>query len=322
MRLQGVEIQRNISQVRRQDAAGGTSGQVRVQGVTILHAAAVLVYQFAQRNTGWRELDAGVLHPAADAERAQALAPVAAKSAEPGSALFDDVAYPVQGLEIVFQRGPPEQSDLRDIRGAHTRLAAFAFDALDHRRLFATDIGTRAAPQFDQRQLARRIGPQGRQFGLQNRTATVVFVAQVDVARVGAHHLRRDQHTLQKTVRIALQPGPVLESSGFALVDIYRHDARCRLLAHDAPFAPGRESCAAKAAQSGMLHRLNDAFCFVLAVDQRRSQCISAIRAVSHITRVGRRYRSQGRFRRQALLCKFCRGERLRQRRVRVSRLA
>jgi hypothetical protein len=113
--------------------------------------------------------------------KAQALAPVGAEAGEPARALFHDIAHPVEGLEVVLQRGPAEQPDLGDVGRAHARLAAFAFDALDHRGLFAADVGPRAAPQLDQGQRAGRVGLQFGQLGLQHGARTVVFVAQVDV---------------------------------------------------------------------------------------------------------------------------------------------
>ncbi len=63
-------------------------------------------------------------------------------------ALLDDVAHPVQRLDVLLERRAAEQADLRDVRRAMARQAALAFDRLDHRRLFAADIGAGAAPQM------------------------------------------------------------------------------------------------------------------------------------------------------------------------------
>ena len=49
-------------------------------------------------------------------------------------------------------------------------------------------------------------------------------------------------------MRVTLQVGPVLEGAGLAFVDIDSKQAGGRLLAHDAPLAPGRETRAAEAA--------------------------------------------------------------------------
>ena len=81
---------------------------------------------------------------------------------EPGRALFEDVAHPVQRLHVVLERGPAEQAHLRDVRRAQARHAALALDRFDHRRFFAADIGARAAAQVDGRQRAGRIRPSAR----------------------------------------------------------------------------------------------------------------------------------------------------------------
>ena len=86
----------------------------------------------------------------------------------------------------------------------------------------------------------------------------MVFVAEVDVNGLAAHDLRGNQHAFQKAVWIALKIGPVLEGAGLALVDVHGHQARRRLLAHDAPLAPGRKARAAQPAQSGIFHGVND----------------------------------------------------------------
>ena len=94
-------------------------------------------------------LTPGSLDAARHRERAQALAAVPAVRGEPVAALLEDLAHPVQRLEVVLQRRPAEQADLRDVRRAQPRHAALAFDRFDHRRLFAADVGAGAAPQDD-----------------------------------------------------------------------------------------------------------------------------------------------------------------------------
>ena len=151
-------------------------------------------------------LTPGFLHPAGDRERAQALAAVAAVRGEPLAALLEDVAHPVQRLEVVLQRRPAEQADLRDVGRAQARHAALAFDRLDHRRLFAADVGAGAAAQHDLRHARiRRRGAQLRQLGLEQRAAAVVLVAQVDVDARDADRPGGDQHAFEEAVRIALE---------------------------------------------------------------------------------------------------------------------
>jgi hypothetical protein len=104
-------------------------------------------------NARWREFDAGLLHAAGDREAAQSPALAPAMRAEPTGALLDDVAHPVERLDVLLQRRPAEQADLRHVRRAVARQAAFAFDRFDHRRFFAADISAGAAPQMQLRML-------------------------------------------------------------------------------------------------------------------------------------------------------------------------
>src|SRR6185437_14253901 len=82
-------------------------------------------------------------------EAAQTLAPTAALAREPLRPLLDDVAHPIERLDIVDQRRPAEEPDLRGERRLVARQAALAFDALQHRRFLTADIGAGAAPQMD-----------------------------------------------------------------------------------------------------------------------------------------------------------------------------
>src|SRR5690349_2320524 len=75
---------------------------------------------------------------------------VAALFREPLGALVEDVADPPERLDVLVQRRPPEDADLRDVRRAIARQAALAFDALDHRALFAADVRACAAAQLDE----------------------------------------------------------------------------------------------------------------------------------------------------------------------------
>src|SRR3990167_2441800 len=81
--LQRVEVQGNLVQAGRQDAARGAAWQVRIELVAVQHAAAVFVDEFLHRDARWSKLDARVLHPPAYAERPQTLTPVATKAGKP-----------------------------------------------------------------------------------------------------------------------------------------------------------------------------------------------------------------------------------------------
>ena len=113
------------------------------------HAAAIFLDQLARGHARGREHHAGLLDAAGDREAAQALALAPAVRGEPGGALLDDVAHPVQRLDILLERRAAEQADLRDVRRAMARQAALALDRFDHRGFFAADIGAGAAAQMD-----------------------------------------------------------------------------------------------------------------------------------------------------------------------------
>jgi hypothetical protein len=153
-------------------------------------------------------------------------------------------------------------------------------DAFDHRRLFAADVGARAPTQLDVGQRARRVGQQRVQLTLQQAAAVVVLVAQIEVDGLGARHLRGDQHAFEEAVRVALQVETVLEGAGLAFVDVDGHQARRRLLAHDAPLAPRREARAAQAAQAGVLQGAQHGLGLMLAVHHGRGQAVAAGGAV------------------------------------------
>src|SRR5262245_32559580 len=113
------------------------------------HAAAEFVDQLACGDTRRGELDPRLAHPPRDRESAQSLSPVATLTGEPVRPLLDDVANPPQGLDIVDQGRSAEQPDLRRKRWLVPRHAALAFDAFEHRRFLAADIGASAASQVN-----------------------------------------------------------------------------------------------------------------------------------------------------------------------------
>ena len=242
VRLQRVEIERDIAERCRQDTAGRATGQVTVEFVAVLHAAAILIDELAHRDARRREMDAGLGHASGHRERAQPLAAVATLSGEPRGALLQDLAHPIQRFHVVLERGPPEQADLRDVRRAQPRHPALALDRFDHRRLFAADVGAGAATQMNARQRARRIALERGDLVGQQRTARRVFVAQIDVDLVDADGPRRDQHAFEEAMRVALEIVAILERAGLAFVDVDGHEARRRLGAHDLPFASRQEN--------------------------------------------------------------------------------
>ena len=213
------------------------------------HAAAELGDQLARRDPCRRELDARLLHPARDRIAAQALAAVAPLRGEPLRSLLDDVAHPVEGLDVVDQGRPAEQADLSGIGRPVPRQAALALDALEHRGLLAADVGAGTPAQHE---IAGQGEPRRLDFGdlaQQHLPDARVLVAQIDVGRLGLDRPGRDQHPLEEAVRVALEIVAILEGAGLALVGVDREIARLRLLPDELPLASGRKAGAAEAAQ-------------------------------------------------------------------------
>ena len=232
------------------------------------------------------QVHAGFLDTARDGKRPQPFAAIAPVAGEPGAAFFQYLAYPVQGFKVVLQRGAAKQAHLRHIGRPQARHAAFAFNRLDHGRLFATNVGTSATAQFDVGQVWNG-GFQLGQFGFQDGAAAVVFVAQVDVDFGNADRPSGNQHAFQKTVRVALQVNTVLEGARLAFIDVDRHQAWCDLGAHDAPFAPRRKTGTTQAAQARVFHGFEHGFKVFAAIHTLLEQGVTACGLVGRQAGVG-----------------------------------
>ena len=79
-----------------------------------------------------------------------------------------------------------------------------------------------------------------------------IFIADIDVSVLGLDRPGGDQHTFDKAVGIAPEIKAVLEGARLALVGVDREHAGRGLGAHQRPFAAGRETGAAEAAQVGV----------------------------------------------------------------------
>src|SRR5206468_2228271 len=101
------------------------------------------------------ELDAGILDAARYREAARPFAAAAALIGEPVRSLLDDVAHPIERLDIVDERRAAEEPDLRGVGGLVARQSTLAFDAFEHRRFLAADISAGSAPQMDLRVLCQ-----------------------------------------------------------------------------------------------------------------------------------------------------------------------
>ena len=198
-------------------------------------------------------------------ERAQTLAAIAAVRGKPIRTFVEDVAHPVQRLHIVFERRVAEQPHLRHIRRTQPRHAAFAFDGFDHRGFFAADVRTRATPQINRRQRARRSFLQRCNFFFEDGAHPCIFVAQVNVDLGNLHHPRGDDYAFEESMRIAFEVHTILERARLAFVNIHRHHTRAFFGAHDAPLAPRRETRAAQTTQAGGLHHFDQVLGFALA---------------------------------------------------------
>ena len=282
--VQGAEVQRQVAQARRQDAAGGAPRQVGVEGVARQHAAAVLVDQLPHGDARRGQVDAGPAHPSAHGEAAQPLAAAPAVAGEPAGAPFQDLPHPVERLQVVDQGGAAEEADLGDIGGAQPGHPAPALEGLDQGRLLAADVGPGAPAQVDLRQGGGGVGPQRGQLPFQQLPAAGVFVPQVEVDGVHVHHVGGDQRPLQEAVGVALQVVAVLEGAGLPLVDVHHHPPRRRLPAHDAPLAAHRETGAAEAPQAGVLQLREDPFGLPLPAQALFQQGVAPVRAVGVVT--------------------------------------
>ena len=124
--------------------------------------------------------------------------------------------------------------------------------------------------------------------GFEDPPALRVFVAQIDVGFLGLDRPGGDQHPLDKAMRVGFEEIAVLEGAGLALIGIDREEARLWLLAHKAPFAPGRKPGAAEAAQPGGFERGDHLVDRPRAGNTGLQQPIAAAGAVGGKVRIGR----------------------------------
>ena len=199
---------------------------------------------------------------------------------EPVGAMVEDVADPVQRLDIVDQCRAPEDADLGNIGRAVARQAALALDGFDHRRFLAADIGAGAAPKLDLDMVAQAGGTDPVELLPEKGDDFGIFVPHVDEAALDPDDMRRDQNALNHTVWIRRKVQPVLEGSGFAFIAVHRHQTGAGLAADDAPFAPGRETRAAKAAKRRAVQGVECGIACALAGEKFTKDPVAALFAV------------------------------------------
>src|SRR5260370_10979177 len=149
--FEGPKLHWDVRHPGRQYAAGSATRQIAFEGMPVGHATAKFVDQLARGDPGRGDLHSRIAHPSRYRERPQPLAPVAALASEPIHALLDDVAHPVEGLDVIAQGRPAEEPDLRREGRPLPWQTPPALDAFQHRRLLAADICAGAAAEMDPR---------------------------------------------------------------------------------------------------------------------------------------------------------------------------
>src|SRR3546814_11843601 len=96
-----AEIERDVAQRRRQEAARRAARQVGLEDVALLHAATMAVDQLTHRDAGRRQLDARLLHSPRHRPGAGTRMPRLAERGETGGPLLHDVAPPPNRLDRV-----------------------------------------------------------------------------------------------------------------------------------------------------------------------------------------------------------------------------
>src|SRR5262245_3362956 len=190
------------------------------------HAAAMVVDELAHGHTGRRLDDARFLDAPRHRPRPRAGMALTPLLREPLGTLLEDVANPPERLDVLVQRGPAEDADFRNVRRPIARQAALAFDALDHRALFAADVRARAAAQLDEAGGSDAGGLERRDLAAQDLEHRGVLVAHIEIDALRLDGVRRDQRAFERAMRVALEKPAVLERAGLALVAVDRHEAR------------------------------------------------------------------------------------------------
>src|SRR5688572_23170350 len=120
---------------------------------------------------------------------------------EPLGPFLQDVANPPERLDILVQRRAAEDADLRDVRRPVAWDTALAFDALDHRALFAADVRACAATKLDE-PFGRDAGCfERRDLAAQDLEHRGVLVTHVEIDALRLDAVRRNQRAFERAVR-------------------------------------------------------------------------------------------------------------------------
>src|SRR5260370_15585935 len=255
--------------LERQLSTRGTDGYVRLMILpSAANAAAMALEQFPERDPHRLCDVAGTLDMAGNAKQLCPDIVGAADGGEPGRAASQNVRRDRDRLDVVDRGRTAVETDIGREWRFQARLAFFALQAFQQRRLFAADIGAGAVRHIEVERPAVDIvladqlcliGLIAR--GLQMLTLADEFAADVDVAGMRAHREAREQAAFDQEMRIMPHDLAVLAGAGLGLIGIDHEIARPAVggfLPHERPCQPGRKARAAPAAQAGGLHLVDD----------------------------------------------------------------
>ena len=180
------------------------------------------------------------------------LAGGSAECGEGGGAMADDPRDTGERFDVVDDGRLAAEAAFDRVGRPQPRHPAFSFERLDQRGLLAADecAGAFAHFQVQRIEIAARAGLDDR--GAYMAHCQRVFGADIQVALGGSDGVRGNGQAFQNAMRVGFEHGAVHEGAGIAFVaiadDVFDGIG---LGAPKRPFAPGRETRAAAAAQAG-----------------------------------------------------------------------
>ena len=225
-----VEVVLHVELVGPEHGAGGATGDDRADGAAVARAAAVEVAEddVAERDAVRDLVGARPLHRARDLHNLGAAILLRPLRSPPLGSTLEHERHAGDALHIVHHGGAAEDADHRGERRLEAGLAGLPFERLDERRLFAADVGARAAMDVDvevqsaaQDVLAQQAGRiefgDGRLHALRRKHQ---LAAHVDVGCLEAEREAGDDAALHEAMGVALHDEAVLEGARLALVGV------------------------------------------------------------------------------------------------------
>ncbi|MCG3139896.1 MAG: hypothetical protein HDKAJFGB_00821 [Anaerolineae bacterium] len=251
----------------RQHRRAGAGGENAFDAFAAAHALREFgaKNQIAQRNrTERRFIIAGAIHMAADAKyfgtrrffRANGLVPV--------RALVNNRRNVGKRFDIVNHRRLAVQTDDGGKGRFHARHTQFAFERFEHRRLFAANVGARAAMHRNFQIVIRAqnlfahvpaLFCDGNRL-FQNFRRARIFAANVNERVIALNRVRGKNHALDKLLWILFHDFAVFERAGFGLVGIDREITRKNIFGEKTPFQTRGETRAAAPLQARRFDRV------------------------------------------------------------------